>query len=49
MQQQTVDGNLEALFSNFQVFKQQRHKISLQEIEQFDAVPESTDEVEMAK
>lgn len=49
MQQQTVERNLDAIFSNFQVFKQQRHKVQLEEIESFETAAESADEMELAK
>jgi len=45
---QTVESNLDAIFSQFQVFTQQRHKISLEEINEFEA-EESSDEVSKAK
>ena len=44
----TVESNLNQIFCNFQVFTQQRHKVSLQEVDDF--VPEySNDEIEMVK
>lgn len=40
---------MDAIFSNFQVFKQQRHKISLDEIESFETSIEDCDELEKTK
>jgi hypothetical protein len=48
MNHQTADSNLEQIFSNFKVFKQQRHKISLQDVKEF-AVDETGSEVEQAR
>ena len=47
-QQQTVESNLTSLFSNFKVFTQQRHKIQLEEINEFQP-EESISEVEKSK
>lgn len=48
MNHQTADSNLEGIFSNFKVFKQQRHKISLQDVKAYE-IDESGTEIEQAR
>jgi hypothetical protein len=40
----TVQSNLDGLFDNFQVFTQQRHKVSLKEVNEY-VEEESKDEI----
>ena len=35
LQEPTVESNLDQIFSNFQVFTQQRHKVSLNQLNDF--------------
>ena len=35
-QEKTVEGNLDGIFESFQVFNQQRHKVQLAEVNNFE-------------